>query len=85
MITICEDRYGRGWVAWSADPEDAPPGFNGGDAEHWEFYEREHTFCLGWGRTPDEALAALRREVARFQADMDGYRCRLRYQELAIS
>lgn len=77
MTTICEDRYGRGWVAWSADPEDAPPGFNCGDSEHDAFYRREHHFPMGWGRSPDTALVALRREVERYKTEYKVYTCRL--------
>lgn len=81
MITICEDRYGRGWVAWMADPEYAPDGFNCGDGEHDEFYRANHTNCYGWGRTPNDATAALIREIERFRSDMDGYTCCLLIQE----
>jgi hypothetical protein len=81
MITICEDRYGRGWVAWRCDPEDIDPGFNGGDSEHFAFYRAEHRHPIGWGLTPNDALAALDRETALYQQDTDGYRCRLEDQE----
>lgn len=81
MISILQVRYGDGWVAFSSDPEDVAPAFNGGSGEHYEFFRADHPFPMGWGRTPDAALGALRWEADLYQSDPDAYRCCLADQE----
>lgn len=84
MTTILEDRYGRGWLAFRCDPEDIPEGLNGGDAEHFQFWRKAHSYPIGWGRTPNDARDALDRETARYQQDTDGYRCCLDDQRAEV-
>jgi hypothetical protein len=85
VISILEDRYGRGWVAWSCDPEDVDVRFNGGDPEHYDLYRAKLSYPVGWGFTPDAARDALLRERKRYEGftDFGGYTTCLADQERA--
>lgn len=74
-VTICEVRYGSGWVAFACESDEVPALFNGGDADHLAFCRAAHPYPMGCGMTPDQALAALLREQAAYRADSGGYRC----------
>lgn len=63
-LTVIEDRYngcyswGR-WTAWNMHHDKIPFGPFADDCSCAEFWHEEHTFPVGIGNTPDEAIQDL--------------------------
>jgi len=82
-MIIMQSRYGGWWLCINMLAEDFVENsyfddFDGGDMDHIAWMEKEHDSPMGWGATPDEALAMHEVEVERFNKDIQGYRLRLR-------
>ena len=67
-LTVVADRYrgcysGGKWTAWNMDPDSNPYGPLGDDTSCLEFWSLDHTFPVGIGGTPDEAVQNLKEKM----------------------
>lgn len=67
-LTVVADRYrgcysGGKWTAWNMYPDSIPYGPFGDDTSCLEFWSLDHTFPVGIGGTPDEAVQNLKEKM----------------------
>jgi len=57
-VTIVDERYGSGFIAYEGTPDNMPAALNGGEDEHYHLL-KDYRMSFGFGDTPNDAYKNL--------------------------